>query len=248
MLSYASCALTHTQWKYCMTRKELLPVVKFTRQYKHYLLGRKFVVRSDRNSLAWLMHFKNIEGQLARWLEELSQFDMEVLHRPEKLHSNAAGLSRIPDELGRCDCYMAGTEPDSLPCKGCPYCKRAHRQWFCFETEVNDVVTVTRKDGDADGNSDLDLADKDEAESVDSLIPEFSSGDINHHEAIGKLQELDPDLKLLFVWLWDNQRISEKDLVLSGPATKYFRLSLSRGVLYYKRESEVGLKKTAGDP
>ncbi len=72
------------------------------------------MVRTDHNSLAWLMHFKNIKGQFARWLEELSQFDMEVLHRSGKLQSNADDLSRIPDELGRCDCYMAGTKPDSL--------------------------------------------------------------------------------------------------------------------------------------
>ncbi len=95
VLSYGSCTLTPAQRKYCTTRKELLAVVKFTRQYKHYLLGRKFMVRTDHNSLAWLMNFKNIEGQLARWLEELSQFDMEVLHRPGKLHCNADGLSRM---------------------------------------------------------------------------------------------------------------------------------------------------------
>ena len=43
--------------------------------------------------------FKNIEGQLARWMEELSQFDMSVVHRAGKLHANADALSRIPDEL-----------------------------------------------------------------------------------------------------------------------------------------------------
>ena len=37
------------------------------------------------------------EGQLAQWMEELSQFDMSVLHRPGKYHINADALSRIPD-------------------------------------------------------------------------------------------------------------------------------------------------------
>jgi hypothetical protein len=39
------------------------------------LLGRHFTVRTDHNSLTWLMNFKEPQGQLARWLEELSQFN-----------------------------------------------------------------------------------------------------------------------------------------------------------------------------
>jgi hypothetical protein len=45
------------------------------------------------------MRFKHIEGQLARCLEELAQFDMEILHRPGKLHGNSDGLRRVPDTL-----------------------------------------------------------------------------------------------------------------------------------------------------
>ena len=41
------------------------------------------------------MRFKHIEGRLARWLEELAQFDMEIIHRP----GNSDGMSRVPDTL-----------------------------------------------------------------------------------------------------------------------------------------------------
>ena len=51
--------------------------------------------------------FKNIEGQLARWMEELSQFDMSVVHRPSKYHINADALSRIPDPLEYCPTVLA---------------------------------------------------------------------------------------------------------------------------------------------
>ena len=53
-----------------------------------------------------------------RWLEELSQFHMTVLHRPGIKHGNADGLSRIPDEYDFCDCYRAGSELSTLPCGG----------------------------------------------------------------------------------------------------------------------------------
>ena len=66
-----SLTLTPEQQKYCTTRKELLAIIRFSRQFRHYLLGRHFTVRTYHNSLTWLMNFKEPQGQLARWLEEL---------------------------------------------------------------------------------------------------------------------------------------------------------------------------------
>lgn len=72
------------------------------------------------------MLFKHITGQLARWLEELAQFDMYILHRPGTKHTNADAMVRLPDNRLERDCYFAGTSPESLPCDGCHYCVRAH--------------------------------------------------------------------------------------------------------------------------
>jgi transposase InsO family protein len=142
VIAYGSYTLTPEQRRYCTTRKELLALVRFTRKYRHYLLGRKVTVRTDHSSLAWLMKFKHIEGQLARWLEELSCYDLQVLHRPGKLHTTADPLSRLPDDLDSCDCYRAGCSLESLPCGGCPYCTRAHMQWARFEEECDDVLPL----------------------------------------------------------------------------------------------------------
>jgi len=91
------------------------------------------------------MRFKHIEGQLARWLEELAQFDIEIIHRPGKLHGNSDGMSRIPDTLIECDCYSAGAELEKLPCGGCRYCTRAHNQWAIFDTDVDDVIPLSKR-------------------------------------------------------------------------------------------------------
>lgn len=71
-------------------------MVHFCKYFKHYLYGKRFTVRRDHGSLRWLMRFKNPEGQLARWLEVLSVFDMKIEHRPGSQHRNADALSRIP--------------------------------------------------------------------------------------------------------------------------------------------------------
>ena len=86
--------------------------------FKHYLLGRRFTLRTDHNGLLWLMGFKNIEGQLARWIEELAVFNMEIVHRPGKDHVNADGLSRIPDPLVQCNYYSYDCDVQDLPCGG----------------------------------------------------------------------------------------------------------------------------------
>jgi hypothetical protein len=72
LISFASKVLTPAHRKYCTTRKELLAIVVFSRHFRHYLLGRRFKLRTDHNCLTWLMRFKHIKGQLARWLEELA--------------------------------------------------------------------------------------------------------------------------------------------------------------------------------
>lgn len=39
VIAYGSAHLQSTQQRYCVTRRVLLAAVKFTRQYRHYLLG-----------------------------------------------------------------------------------------------------------------------------------------------------------------------------------------------------------------
>jgi len=53
-------------------------------------------LRTDHSSLIWLRNFKEPEGQLPRWLEQLEEFDFQIVHRKGNLHSNADALSRLP--------------------------------------------------------------------------------------------------------------------------------------------------------
>ena len=105
VIAYFSKSLSRPERNYCVTRRELLAVVEGVKHFHHYLYGKHFTVRTDHGALNWLMHFKNPEGQMARWLEVLSVYDFTIIHRPGKSHGNADGLSR-------------------RPCGECSYCKR----------------------------------------------------------------------------------------------------------------------------
>ena len=98
---------------------ELLALKYFVQYYKHYLLGRKFVVRSDHESLKWLYSLKEPKHRIARWIEVLSEFDFELEYRPGRKHSNADAMSRCPNPR-QCSCDVV-VEHD-LPCKACKKC------------------------------------------------------------------------------------------------------------------------------
>ena len=94
VIAFGSKTLSKSQRRYCTTYKELLAVVFFVKQYRHYLLGRRFLVRTDHSSLRWLLNFKDSEGLIGRWLMSLQNFNFEIEHRKGVLHTNADGLSR----------------------------------------------------------------------------------------------------------------------------------------------------------
>ena len=71
-------------------------MVFFLHYFRPYLLGRQFKLRTDHHSLLWLKSFKEPEGQLARWLDQLEEYDFDIEHRQGKLHNNADTLSRLP--------------------------------------------------------------------------------------------------------------------------------------------------------
>ena len=96
VLAYGSRTLNKPERNYCVTRRELLAIVFGLRKFRHYLVGRPVLVRTDHASLRWLLDFKEPEGQLARWLQIITTYDLQIEHRPGKLHGNADGLSRRP--------------------------------------------------------------------------------------------------------------------------------------------------------
>ncbi|XP_045124905.1 uncharacterized protein LOC123512544 [Portunus trituberculatus] len=91
---------------------QLLAVVKALEHFHPYLYGAEFTVRTDHAALQWLKSLKVPEGQLARWLDRLEQFNYRVVHRPGRVHGKADALSRRPCEAGCSHCFAK--EPDAL--------------------------------------------------------------------------------------------------------------------------------------
>ena len=93
---------------------------------------------------------------MARWMEELSQYNMVVQHRPGTKHGNADALSRKPDSLTPCTSYLTGIKPADLPCGGCHYCVRADQQWGNFTRDMDEAVSLTNSSSSTIANNTVD--------------------------------------------------------------------------------------------
>ena len=82
VIAFGSQSLWKSERNYCATDRELFALKYFVQYYKHYLLGRKFVVRSAHELLKWLYSLKEPKHRIARWIEVLSEFDFELEYRP----------------------------------------------------------------------------------------------------------------------------------------------------------------------
>ena len=109
VICYASNTLTKCQRKYCITRKELLAAFHYIKQFKYYLAGRKFILRTDHKALEWLLNWKQPNtSQYCLWKAELEGFEFTIQHRKGENHNNADVLSRY----GKCEqCELLHNDP-----------------------------------------------------------------------------------------------------------------------------------------
>ena len=80
----------------CDAERVTYAVVSSVKHFYHFLYGRRFVIRTDHSALQWLVSFKDVQGQLTRWLQNLQQYDFTIVHRAGKSHANADALLGRP--------------------------------------------------------------------------------------------------------------------------------------------------------
>ena len=101
VVAYASRSLTHAERQYSVIERECLAVLYAVKQFRHYLLGRAFVLHTDHQPLQWLSAQK-MEGRLCRWALALQEFDFTIKYRRGSSNANADALSRVPTIPSTC--------------------------------------------------------------------------------------------------------------------------------------------------
>lgn len=98
-VAYASMKLTGAEKNYPVREKELLAQVTCMEHFRIYLTGRKFVLRTDHQSLASFDKQELASGRLARWAQRLAAFEYSVEYIRGK-DNVADGLSRLTEGDG----------------------------------------------------------------------------------------------------------------------------------------------------
>lgn len=70
-IAYFSHTLSTSDRGKLVYERELMVVVMAVQQWRPYLLGKKFVVRTDQKALKYLLEQKVIQPQHQRWLSKL---------------------------------------------------------------------------------------------------------------------------------------------------------------------------------
>jgi len=73
---------------------ELAAVVFAPKIWRHYLYGERIQVYTDHKSLKYLFTQKELNMRQCRWLELVKDYDVEILHHPDKANVVADALSR----------------------------------------------------------------------------------------------------------------------------------------------------------
>ncbi|KAI5179355.1 hypothetical protein PAEPH01_2619 [Pancytospora epiphaga] len=70
--------LDKAEVNYGITDRELLAIVKSVQHFRHYLLGRKFILRTDHKALSYLHKAQNPNSRMLRWSLILQEFFFRI--------------------------------------------------------------------------------------------------------------------------------------------------------------------------
>ena len=80
LVCYESRKFTAHEKNYATHDLELVAIVHALNMWRHYLIGRKFEIRTYHCGMKYFFDQPTLNARKARWLEFLCEFDFEIKH------------------------------------------------------------------------------------------------------------------------------------------------------------------------
>ena len=95
-LAYESWKLRGPKLLYNIYDKEMLAIMHALAKFRKYLVGARFVVKSDHNSLKYLLEQKDLNERQQKWVRRIQAYEFDIEFVKGKKNIVADTLSRRP--------------------------------------------------------------------------------------------------------------------------------------------------------
>jgi len=98
-IAFLSKKLSEAELRYENHERELLALYRTLKEWRHYLYGSQFTLKTDHRNLIWLLTQKHLSARQMHWLQYFQDFGgvIPIEHVAGRLNGVADGLSRRPD-------------------------------------------------------------------------------------------------------------------------------------------------------
>ena len=94
-VAFESRKLNDCERRYSAQEKELLAVIHCLKTWRHYLLGSRFVVKTDNVGVSCFLSKPKISSKHVRWQELIAEFDFTFEYKAGRMNQAADALSRL---------------------------------------------------------------------------------------------------------------------------------------------------------
>ena len=97
-VAYFSAKMSDAERNYDVREQEFMALLRACQHWRHYLHSEHpFTLRTDHESLKYIKTMSNLSGRMARWQEQMAEFNYTIEHIPGKDNAVADPLSRRAD-------------------------------------------------------------------------------------------------------------------------------------------------------
>jgi hypothetical protein len=93
-LIYESWKLRGPELLYSIYNKEMMAIMHSLAKFRQYLVGASFVVKSDHNSLKYLLEQKDLNERQQKWVSKIQAYDFDIEFVKGKNNAVVDALSR----------------------------------------------------------------------------------------------------------------------------------------------------------
>lgn len=94
-IAYVSQALSERTMKLSTYERELIAIVFAVTKWQHYLMAQPFTIRTDQQSLKYILDHILATPFQQRWLTKLARYDYSIEYKPGASNKAADALSRV---------------------------------------------------------------------------------------------------------------------------------------------------------